>query len=121
MDKSRRGSSRHKTLGLMTFISDGKSSVMGVVDDISATGIKVAQIPRDFDTTVQNCRAVINSPGGDYTVSLKPCWVQETNRGMYKTIGFQIVAPPPGWTAFVTELESGRGDLGFLVLDSDEE
>lgn len=121
MDASRRGSSRHKTLGLMTFISDGKSSVMGVVEDLSATGIRVAQIPRDLDTTVQKCKAVINSPGGDFTVSLKPCWVKETNRGMYKSIGFQIVDPPPGWTGFVAALESGAGDLGFLVLDSDKE
>ena len=121
MDKSRRGSSRHKTLGLMTFISDGKSSVMGVVEDLSATGVRVVQIPRDFDTTVQRCKAVINGPGGDFTVALKPCWVKETNRGMYKSIGFQIVDPPPGWTSFVAELENGSGDLGFLVLDSDEE
>ena len=120
MEESRRGSARHKTLGLMSFISDGKTSVLGVVEDLSATGVRVAQVPRDFDTTVQRCKAVINSPGGEYTVTLKPRWVQETNRGMYKTIGFQIVDPPPGWTAFVSELASGEGELGFLVLDGDE-
>ena len=121
MEKNSRGSARHKTLGLMSFISDGKSSVLGVVEDLSATGLRVVQIPRDFDTSVQRCKAVINSPTGDFTVTLKPCWVTETNRGMYKTIGFQIVDPPPGWTAFVADLEKGTGELGFLVLDSDEE
>lgn len=104
----------------MSFVSDGKSSVLGVVEDLSASGIRVAQIPRDFDTTVTVCKAVINSPAGDYTVSLTPRWVQETNRGMYKTIGFEIVDPPPGWTGFVKELASDSGELGFLVLDSDE-
>ena len=121
MDKNNRGSARHRTLGLMSFISDGKSSVLGVVEDLSASGLRVVQIPRDFDTTVQRCKAVISSPAGDYIVILKPCWVKETNRGMYKTIGFQIVDPPPGWTTFVEELAKGSGELGFLVLDSDEE
>lgn len=121
MNKSNRTSPRHKTLGLMSFISDGKSSMLGVVEDLSTNGVRVAQIPRDFDTTVQRCKAVINSPGGDFTVVLKPCWVKETNRGMYKTIGFQIIDPPAGWTAFVRKLEGGSSDLGFLVLGSDEE
>lgn len=121
MEKNNRSNARHKTLGLMSFISDGKSSVLGIVEDLSVDGLRVAQIPRDFDASVRLCKAVINGPGGDFTVSLKPCWMKETNRGMYKTIGFQIVAPPAGWKEFVKELESGTGDLGFLVLDNEEE
>lgn len=119
MDKDSRINARHKTLGLMSFISDGKSSALGIVEDLSAGGLRVAQIPRDFDATVVRCKAVIQSPGGDFSVLVKPCWVKETNRGMYKTIGFQIVDPPVGWTEFVRDLESGSGDLGFLVLDDD--
>lgn len=121
MDKNNRISPRHKTLGLMSFVSDGKSSVLGVVDDLSASGLRIAQIPQDFDATVQRCKAVISSPSGDFTLTLKPCWVKETNRGMYKTMGFQIVDPPVEWTAFVRKLGGGSRDLGFLVLGSDEE
>lgn len=121
MDENKRSSPRHKTLGLMSFISDGKSSVLGVVEDLSANGLRVAQIPRDFDAAVQHCKGVITSPNGDFSVTLKPCWVKETNRGMYKTIGFQIIDPPAGWTTFVAELENGSSDLGFLVLDGEEE
>jgi hypothetical protein len=105
----------------MSVIIDGKSSILGVVEDLSARGVRVTQIPRDFDFTLPRCKAVINCPGGDFTLTLRTCWVKETNRGVYRTIGFQIVEPPAVWTAFVKELEGGSTELGSLVLDSDKE
>lgn len=104
----------------MSFISDGKSSVLGIVEDLSSTGIKVGQIPLDFDESVQKCKAVIHGPTGDFNIFLTPRWVEETNMGMYKTIGFQIVDPPAGWKEFVQDLESGSSEMGFMVLDEDE-
>ena len=120
MGKSNRLNDRHKTLGLMSFISDGKSSVLGIVEDLSATGLRVGQVPLDFDDSVQRCKAVLHSPSGDFNIVLTPRWTKETNRGMYKSIGFQIVDPPDGWTKFVSELESGTSDIGFMILDTDE-
>lgn len=80
-------------------------------------GLRVGQVPLDFDDTVQQCKAVIHSPTGDFNIVLRPRWAKETNPGMYKTIGFQIVNPPDGWTRFVTELESGTSEIGFMILD----
>jgi hypothetical protein len=120
MGKIDRLNDRHKTLGLMSFISDGKSSVLGIVEDLSATGLRVGQVPLDFDDTVRQCKAVIHSPNGDFNIVLTPRWMKETNRGMYKTIGFQIVNPPADWTKFVTELESGTSDIGCMILDDNE-
>ena len=121
MSKSDRQNERHKTLGLMSFISDGKSSVLGIVEDISVTGLRIGQVPMDFDETIQKCKAVIHSPTGDFNVVLTPRWTQETNMGMYKSIGFLIVDPPDGWTEFVRELESGDSDIGFMVLDQSDD
>jgi len=121
MGKQDRQHNRHKTLGLMSFISDGKSSVLGIVENLSATGIRVGQIPMDFDDTVQKCKAIIHSPTGDFNVYLIPRWTQKTNMGMYKTIGFQIIDPPQGWTEFVRELESGTSTIGLMVLDQDDD
>jgi len=121
MDKSHRSNTRHKTLGLMSFVSDGKSSVLGIVEDLSKTGVRIAQVPNDFDTAVTSCKAVVHGPAGDFNIILKPCWVRETNRGMYKTIGFEIQNPPPGWTTFVEQLEAGTGELGFMVLGNDQD
>ena len=126
MGKDNRQKERHKTLGLMSFLSDGQSSVLGVVEDLSATGLRVSQVPLDFDDAIGECKAVINCPitdypGGDFTIVLKPRWTKITNPGMYKPIGFQIVHPPDGWKKFVTELESGTSELGFLILSDDED
>ena len=120
MVKQQRQDERHKTFGLMSFISDGKSSVLGIVEDLSAKGLRIGQVPLDFNATVQSCKAVIHSPTGDFNILLKPRWEKETNRGMYKTIGFQIIDPPSGWTEFIRELESGSSEIGLMVLDQDD-
>jgi hypothetical protein len=119
MSKNNRQSERHKTLGMMSFISDGKSSFLGIVEDLSGAGLLVGQVPLDFDETVLRCKAVIHSPTGDFNIVLKPRWVEETSRGMYKTIGFQVENPPEGWKEFVRDLESGASEIGFMVLDDD--
>lgn len=104
----------------MSFISDGKSSFLGIVEDLSGAGLRVGQVPLDFDETVLQCKAVIHSPTGDFNIVLKPRWVEETNRGMYKTIGFQIENPPERWKEFIRDLESGASEIGFMVLDEDD-
>ena len=116
--ESDRKHSRLKTLGLMCFVSDGKSSVLGIVEDLSSTGLRLGQMPMDFDESIQQCKAVLNGPTGDFNLILAPRWSEETNRGMYKDVGFQIVTPPDGWNQFVKELESGTSDIGLMILDN---
>ena len=102
----------------MCFVSDGKSSVLGIVEDLSATGLRLGQIPMDFDESAQQCKAVLHAPNGDFKFILTPRWSEETNRGMYKDVGFLINDPPEGWSKFVAELESGSSDIGFMILDN---
>lgn len=121
MGRSDRQFDRHKTLGLMSFISDGKTSVLGIVEDLSANGLRVGQVPLDFDNSVQKCKAVVHSPTGDFNVELAPRWSEVTNRGMYKSIGFEILDPPARWKEFVAELESGTSEIGFMILDDNQD
>ena len=116
--ESDRKHNRFKTLGLMCFVSDGKSSLLGIVEDLSSTGLRLGQIPMDFDETIPQCKAVLHGPTGDFNLTLAPRWSEETNRGMYKDVGFKIVEPPEGWSNFVNELESGSSDIGFMILDN---
>lgn len=116
-----REAARHKILGLMAVLSDGKTRYFGVVEDLSASGLRLTQIPADFDQTAATSTAVVRCPTGDVRVSLRPCWIRSTNKGMYKTIGFQIHNPPPGWQRLIEELEKSGGQLGFLVMGEDEE
>jgi len=118
--KHQRIRSRHRTFGLMAVVSDGKSRYFGVVDDLSEKGLRLTQVPAEFDDSAGTCSAVVHSPTGDVNVSLHPCWIRSTNKGMYKSIGFQIHNPPEGWQELIEELESETGQLGFL-LPVDEE
>lgn len=119
--ETQRESSRHKILGLMAVISDGRTKYYGVVEDISASGLRLTQVPADFDESADSCSGVVRSPSGDVNVSLHPCWIRATNRGMYKTIGFRIHNPSPGWQKVIEELEKSGGQLGFLVMGEDGE
>ncbi|HBI16127.1 MAG TPA: hypothetical protein DDY20_11540 [Desulfobulbaceae bacterium] len=119
--KNERASPRLKILGLMAVISDGKSKYLGVVEDLSAKGLRLTQVPADFNESGGCCSAVVNSPTGDVHMSLHPCWIRTTNKGMYKTIGFKIHNPPPGWQGLIEELAQNDGQLGFLVMGDEEE
>lgn len=119
--EAQRVSPRHKILGLMAVISDGKTRYFGVVEDLSASGLRLTHIPADFDESADSCSGVVHSPSGDVHVSLHPCWIRATNKGMYRTIGFRIHNPPPGWQQIIAELEKSGGQLGFLVTGEDEE
>ena len=117
--KTPRKDSRHRTQGVMAVISDGKSTYIGVVEEISASGLRLTQVPTEFDDSAGECKAVIQSPSGDQKFSLHPCWVKSTNRGMYKTVGFKIENPPTGWQDFIKELEKESGNFSFLLLGDD--
>ncbi|NIA04960.1 MAG: hypothetical protein GWP11_03205 [Proteobacteria bacterium] len=103
MKTNRRNSERHQTMALMSNIYDGRNLFLGVVEDISPTGLRVAKIPARFDDSKEKCVSLINGLVGDIKITMQPCWVQATNRGMYKMIGFKIPDPPPEWTKFVRE------------------
>ena len=121
VDRGKRTDQRFSTLGLMAIISDGKARYFGVVESISENGLRLKQIPPEFNDAAENCTAVVNSPTGDVNISLRPCWIQSTNRGMYKTVGFQIHNPPKGWQGLLDELKSENGHPNFLILGDDDD
>lgn len=118
--EAQRTVARHRLLGMMAVISDGRKKFFGVVEDLSRNGLRLAQVAAHFDEAAANCVAVVHSPTGDVRVTLHPCWFHATNRGMYKTIGFKIQNPPAGWEKMLEELEKNDGKLDFLVIDDDE-
>ena len=123
MDTNRRVSTRHHTLGLMSNVFDGRSAVVGVVEDISRTGLRVSNIPSSFEDTVETCYMVVNGPQNDFHLSLKPRWVRPTNKGMYKTIGFQVEEVPENWAHFLENVEDQCQTDPFctMVVGSDVE
>ena len=114
VDTNKRSSERHVTMGLMSTISDGKASYLGVVEDISATGVCVSQVPAVFDDTAEQCFTVLKGSSRDYKVILHPCWARATNRGMYKVIGFRIEEPSESWEQFVEKVTAETGPFNVM-------
>ena len=97
MFDNRRFADRNNTEGIISSLFDGRSNFIGVVDDVSSSGVRISNIPAKFNCSSKQCFSLINAPETDYKVVLMPRWTEVTNNGMYKTVGFKIHNPPPGW------------------------
>ena len=121
MDRNKRSSERHMTMGLMSTVSDGKAAYLGVIEDISDEGVCLSQVPAVFDDTVEQCFTVLKGPSNDFKVVLRPCWARATNRGMYKVIGFQIEDPSESWKEFVERVASESNPFNVMVASNEFE
>jgi len=117
----KRSCERHMTMGLMSTVSDGKAAYLGVVEDISLSGMCLSQVPSVFDDTAEHCFTVVKGASRDYKIVLRPCWARATNRGMYKVIGFQIEEPSELWRKFVERIASESDPLHTLFTGSEIE
>lgn len=119
-----RATDRHQTIGMMSNLFDGKSTVLGVVEDVSLGGLCVSNIPASFEEKAEVCLTVVNGPRRDFHLSLQPRWVQPTNKGMYKVIGFAILEPPADWHHFIEKMvhdKSDRDPFYAMVTPTDAE
>ncbi|GAB4340811.1 MAG: hypothetical protein Kow0089_14760 [Desulfobulbaceae bacterium] len=115
-----RTAQRHPTIGLMSTISDGKSSYLGVVEDISCEGVCMSQVPAVFDDTAKTCLTVVKGGTRDFRFALVPRWARATNRGMYKVIGFRIDDPPDSWREFVDRIANDSDPLHTLFAGAED-
>ena len=120
-DTNKRSSERHMTMGLMSTVSDGKAAYLGVVEDISATGVCLSQVPAVFDDTVEQCFTVLKGSSRDFKVILHPCWARATNRGMYKVIGFRIEEPSESWEQFVEKVTAETAPFNVVASSTEVE
>ena len=84
-------------------ISDGSHMFTGTVVNVSRNGIKLAEIPKKFDTVSTSCIAVVSGKGKNFKFNVIPRWHNEDN--LYKEIGLKIVSPPLKWISFMKDLE----------------
>ena len=108
LEENGRRSIRHETIGLMSNITDGNASVVGIVEDISANGMRVSHIPSNFDDTAERCYSIMSVPGKDYTFVMHPRWAKLTNHGMYKMVGFELENIPDGWKTLVNRIREDK-------------
>jgi len=101
METRRRACERHETIGLMSSLWDGKTACMGIVEDVSPAGLKIAQVPTCFNDSRSRCFSIVHGPVDDFKILLQPRWKKSTRKGMYKCIGFKIEKPTADWKKFV--------------------
>ncbi|GAB4340799.1 MAG: hypothetical protein Kow0089_14740 [Desulfobulbaceae bacterium] len=113
-------SDRHSLQGLLALISDGEKTYFGVVENLSEKGLRLSNVPADFNDAATSCTVTLQSPTGDVKVSMHPCWIRSTNRGMYKTMGLRIHNPPEGWQELIEELGRDDSSLGLFVVGEEK-
>ncbi|MHB8811328.1 MAG: hypothetical protein ACYC9M_15155 [Desulfobulbaceae bacterium] len=115
MITNRREAVRLDGPGLMLNIFDGRSAVLGVVNDVSRSGMRVSTIPPSFAQSVDTCYAVVNGAWKDFHLVLQLRWARAMVLGKYKMCGFQIQDPPADWTRFIEKMESEQGADKFFA------
>ncbi len=106
---NRRACERHATMGLMSSMWNGKSACIGVIEDVSVTGIRICQIPSHFDEHSRKCFSIVHGPLQDFKLMLKAKWRSETKKEMYQMIGFQVVNPTVNWKKFLAVALASSG------------
>jgi hypothetical protein len=82
---------------------NGNSACIGVVEDVSSTGIRVSQLPSHFDQHSRKCFIIVHGPLQDFKLTLQAKWRSETQKEMHQMIGFKIVNPTLNWKNFIEE------------------
>lgn len=101
---NKRENKRYTTSGLISNTTNGLESFMGVIDNVSTTGLRLSNVPTNFDDTIETCYSIVSSPKRYYSFALRPRWVRITDNGMSKMIGFEIENPPASWHRFVESI-----------------
>lgn len=115
MITNRRAAVRLNGPGLMMNIFDGRSAVLGVVDDVSRSGMRVSAIPPSIAESLDTCYAVVNGAWKDFHLALQLRWDRAMPSGKYKMCGFQIQDPPAEWTRFIESMENERDADKFFA------
>jgi len=86
----------------LTFeICDGIKCFAGIIMDVSATGMKLSDIPTNFNPKPQDYVVVINHKNKHYKIKVIPVWKKRHARGAAQDIGFNVVAFKSDWIKFL--------------------
>lgn len=84
--------------------SDGAGFFHGEIADASRNGICLTEIPVKLDENSKKMTLVVNGSGKNFKMIVTPRWYTATDR-LSKSVGVEIVDPPPEWTEFIMSLE----------------
>lgn len=101
MQTNRRASKRHATPGLISSMWNGKSACIGMIEDVSTTGLRVSQIPACFNEQTEKCFMIVHGHLQDFKLMLQAVWKSKTKKERYQMTGFKVVNPTRSWKGFL--------------------
>ena len=81
---------------------DNKSFFHGTVKNISRSGLCISDLPAEVDDDLKVWSLLVKGDGMVHKLSATPRW--SVILGQKKSVGFEILDPPLGWTEFVPEI-----------------
>jgi hypothetical protein len=95
-------------VSMASTLSDGRFFFEGAVTNVSKSGIKVSEIPKQFDPGAGQCTAIVVGQGKNIKLLVCPCWYTED--GLHKEVGFKILSSPTEWALFLSEIAPQTGN-----------
>jgi hypothetical protein len=83
--------------------SDGSRFYQGAIFDVSRNGICMTNLPRMAGGATRMMWVIVAGPKHRFKMQVRPKWT--IDKGCGKTIGAEIVSPPPGWAEFIIGFE----------------
>lgn len=89
--------------GFVGDLADGNSIVGGFVENISAGGFKMTNIPESFTAEKHTYKAILSGGNKHYKVLVKPCWRGQGKEKHNVDMGFKILDAPWQWVALTMD------------------
>ena len=100
---------RIEVQNVVASLSDGVDSFSGTVNNVSSTGMLLADIPKELQDCGKKLSIIVSAKGKDYKMLVMPKWISKNSSE--KRIGLVILDAPLGWTLFVMNCEPTNEDI----------
>jgi hypothetical protein len=87
-------------------IADGNFVLKGIVEDVSFSGFKMSNLPRNFSAAHRSYTTVISGNDKHYRCVVIPCWTKKAKNNRTVEVGFKIIQASWEWTEFVLNAAS---------------
>ena len=87
--------------GFVGDIADGNFVLGGTVEDVSFSGFKMSNLPKNFSAAHRSYTTVISGKDKHFRCIVIPCWTKKTENKRSVDVGFKIIQASWEWTEFV--------------------
>jgi hypothetical protein len=112
----KRRHSRVEVNGFVGDIADGNLVLGGIIEDVSFSGFKMSNLPKNFSAAHRSYTTVISGNDKHFKCVVIPCWTKKAENKRSVEVGFKIIQASWEWTEFVLRVATPLAfaeDLAF--------